>query len=634
MFGFSQVWCCDTEYGAKPDGTFGPALRCLVAKPLYGAEGPIRLWYPELFALKAPPFDIGPDTLFVAYNATAELQCFIELGWPMPHNIVDLWLEYRAITNGKRGRKEKTRLIDAMAYYQIDHISAVEKAEMQQLALRGPPYAEAEPVALLDYCETDTDALLALLRSRMAKDLAKFHPKEMLFRGRFMAAQARSDRTGIPLDVPLLQAIREHREAIYLAVIAEYETRHGWGIFDNGGLRQDRVVEYLIRENIRLPVTKKTRRPSLADSVLKDYEERYPQLAPLRECLRTLNTLSRFGLSADADGRSRFFANPVGTITGRNAPPAREFIFLLPGWARFLIKPPRGYGVAYLDYSAQEVAIAAALSGDRRMLADYYNDIYLQQAVKQGRAEPGATKQTHGRVRDVFKTMVLGMNYGQTEFGLAARLQIPRADAAAMRKRYLDTYPDFARWRQSIMNGVLRPGRRYFTSLGWPLWVDGLRVDADGERRGRAAVMRAMSNHPVQSVGADLMRIVMIAATEAGIEVCCSVHDGFLIIAPLERLDRDVARMTTIMKAAGKALLGVNVLVGKPDVVRWPDRFVPENKKGSHDTFRLILRELRRLDLDNPPPLFTPISPPHLKGEMAEMQTPAPLPTPTPRPPI
>ena len=130
------------------------------------------------------------------------------------------------------------------------------------------------------------------------------------------------------------------------------------------------------------------------------------------------------------------------------------------------------------------------------------------------------------------------------------------------------------------------------------------------------------------------MRIVMIAATEAGIEVCCSVHDGFLIIAPLERLDRDVARMTTIMKAAGKALLGVNVLVGKPDVVRWPDRFVPENKKGSHDTFRLILRELKRLDPDNSPPLFTPASPPHVKGEMAEMQTPAPLPTPTPRPPI
>jgi hypothetical protein len=66
--------------------------------------------------------------------------------------------------------------------------------------------------------------------------------------------------------------------------------------------------------------------------VLKEHEERYPQLAPLRECLRTLNTLARFGLPADADGRSRFFANNFGTVTGRNAPPAREFIFLLPGW--------------------------------------------------------------------------------------------------------------------------------------------------------------------------------------------------------------------------------------------------------------------------------------------------------------
>ena len=429
-------------------------------------------------------------------TSTAELQCFIELDWPMPRNVIDLWPEYRAITNGKRGRKDQTRLIDAMAYYQIDHISAVEKRKCGNWHCVGPPYTETES----ETCSTIAKAMsmhcwrccVRVWPTTWRSSI----PRKCCFAADLWLAQTRSDRAGIPLDVPLLQAIREHREAIHLAVIAEHETRHAWRIFDGGILRQDRVVEYLIRENIRLPVTKKTRRPSLADSVLKDYEERYPQLAPLRECLRTLNTLSRFGLPVDADGRSRFFANNFGTITGRNSPPASEFVFQLPGWARFLIKPPRGYGLAYLDYSAQEVAIAAALSGDRRMLADYYNDIYLQQAVKQGRAESGATKQTHGRVRDVFKTMVLGMNYGQTEFGIAARLQIPRPDAAVMRKSYLDTYPDFARWRQSIMNGVLRSGRRYFTSLGWPLWVDGLRVAADGERRSRAAVMRAMSNHP------------------------------------------------------------------------------------------------------------------------------------------
>jgi DNA polymerase-1 len=164
VFGFRQAWFCDTEYGAKPDGRFGPDIRCLVAKEGRGHVAPVRLWYTELEGMAEPPFDIGPDSLFIAYNVTAELQCFLELGWPMPHNVIDLWHEYRAITNGKRGRKERTRLIDAMTYYQIDHIGAVEKEDMRHLAMRGPPYTDAEREALLDYCESDVDALMELLK--------------------------------------------------------------------------------------------------------------------------------------------------------------------------------------------------------------------------------------------------------------------------------------------------------------------------------------------------------------------------------------------------------------------------------------------------------------------------------------
>ena len=119
-----------------------------------------------------------------------------------------------------------------------------------------------------------------------------------------------------------------------------------------------------------------------------------------------------------------------------------------------------------MDYSAQEVVIAAALSSDKKMLGDYYRDIYLQQAIRQGRAPEGASKATHLRERDQFKVMVLGVNYGQTEFGPAARLQVTQPEAVGMLRRYFSSYPDFSRWRQRFMNGVLRRGRRYFTPLG------------------------------------------------------------------------------------------------------------------------------------------------------------------------
>jgi DNA polymerase-1 len=446
------------------------------------------------------------------------------------------------------------------------------------------------------------------MKPSMLRDMSAFHLSEMLFRGRFAVAQTRSDHVGIWVDVPLVEAIQQHREEIYFAVMEDYERRYGWGIFKYGEFSYGRYAAFLQREGVRLPVTRKAKRPSSDDTVLERYGGIYPQLVPLRQCMRTLKALSRFSLSFDAEGRSHFFANNFGAITGRNAAPANEFLMLLPGWARFLIKPPPGWGVAYLDYTAEEVAIAAALSGDEQMLMDYYRDIYLQQAIRQGYAPEGATKATHGAVRDRFKPLVLGLGYGQTEWGLAARLNVAREQAVAMREGYFTSYPVFTRWRRGIINGARRRQARYFTPLGWPIWVSGLN---DGER-GRAHAARAMSNVPAQSAGADLMRVVMIAATEAGIDVCFSLHDGFMITAPLDRLDVDVARMVTVMEGAGEALLGVRVLVGDPEIVRYPDRYVPDDKKGSHDVWDLILRELKRLGSreedtpQSPPPSATP----------------------------
>ena len=47
-----------------------------------------------------PPFPFGPDALFIAYYASAELGCFRALGWPKPVNILDLFVEFRDRTNG------------------------------------------------------------------------------------------------------------------------------------------------------------------------------------------------------------------------------------------------------------------------------------------------------------------------------------------------------------------------------------------------------------------------------------------------------------------------------------------------------------------------------------------------------
>jgi hypothetical protein len=57
----------------------------------------VKIWRGEFGT--APPFDTGPDTLFVAYSAWAEMTCFKVLGWKFPAHIFDQHTAYLAASN-------------------------------------------------------------------------------------------------------------------------------------------------------------------------------------------------------------------------------------------------------------------------------------------------------------------------------------------------------------------------------------------------------------------------------------------------------------------------------------------------------------------------------------------------------
>jgi DNA polymerase-1 len=74
-------------------------------------------------------------------------------------------------------------------------------------------------------------------------------------------------------------------------------------------------------------------------------------------------------------------------------------------------------------------------------------------------------------------------------------------------------------------------------------------------------------------------RLAATAAVEAGIEICCPVHDAFVIQAPLSRLDRDIALMQRLMTEAGRIVTGgLPVPADAEVVVRWPDRYMDEDR--------------------------------------------------------
>ena len=159
---FREIWLVDFEFQTLPGER--PVPLCLVAREFL-SDRLLRVWLDGDRTLQGEtglPFDVGPQSLFVAYYASAELGCHLVLDWPLPERVLDLYCEFRNQTNGCPVSCGNG-LLGALAYFGLPAIGASEKAEFRDLALRGGPFTESERNGLLDYCQTDVDALKQLL---------------------------------------------------------------------------------------------------------------------------------------------------------------------------------------------------------------------------------------------------------------------------------------------------------------------------------------------------------------------------------------------------------------------------------------------------------------------------------------
>jgi DNA polymerase-1 len=402
---FRHVVVADFEFEFGGHASFEDAARsgerprpvCMVARELCSGQ----VWRLARGQFESrPPFPIGPDTLFVAYYASAELGCFRALGWPKPANILDLFTEFRDRTNGLT-TPAGAGLIGALAYFGLNTIGTVEKDEMRALILRGGPWSEDERKAILDYCATDIDALERLLPAMLPRlDLPR-----ALLRGRYTAAAAAMEFAGVPIDVPMLALLREHWIGIQDELIAAID--RDYDVFDGRTFKADRWERYLVAHGIPWPRLE-SGRLDLNDDAFRQIAKAYPAVAPMRELRSALSDLRLNDLAVARDGRNRTILSAFRSRTGRNQPSNAKFIFGPSVWLRGLIKPPPGHGVAYIDWSQQEFGIAAVLSGDLAMQAAYRSgDPYLAFAKQAGAVPADATKRTHGPTRELFKQCVL-----------------------------------------------------------------------------------------------------------------------------------------------------------------------------------------------------------------------------------
>jgi hypothetical protein len=571
---FREIWAVDFEFIA--DAGENPDPVCLIARELRSGRT-LRLWRNEFGP--TPPYPTGADSLFVAYYASAELECHLALGWPMPQRILDLFTEFRNARNGLP-IPSGSGLIGALTYHGLDAIGTGEKEEMRALVMRGGPWSAAERNTILEYCESDVDGLERLLPAMLPQiDLPR-----ALFRGRYMAAAARIERAGIPIDSLTLRRLKRHWHAIQDRLIADIDK--DFGVYEGRTFKADRFAAWLLRNGIAWPRLA-SGKLDLSDDAFRDAARRHLAVAPLRELRAALSEMRLNDLAVGRDGRNRTLISAFRARTGRNQPSNTRFIFGPSVWLRGLIQAPPGYGIAYIDWGQQEFGIAAALSGDQKMMDAYRSgDPYLAFAKQAGAVPSEATKQSHKIERDQFKACVLAVQYGMGPDALALRIGQTPIRARELLRLHRETYRVFWRCSDQMLDYAMLTGSVH-TVFGWRVQVP---PDANE---------RSLRNFPMQANGAEMLRLACCLATERGIEVCAPVHDAVLIAAPLDRLEADIISMQDAMCEASRVVLGGFELTTDTAVFRHPDRYMDERGKIMWD------KVMRLLDLAEATAVYT-----------------------------
>ena len=569
---FKTVWVVDYEFKAAPGGRPEPV--CLVAHEVRSGQM-LHLWRDQWGQIC--PYDLGPNSLLVAYYASAEIGCHLALNWPLPANVLDLYAEFRVETNG-RTLTHGNGLLGALAYYGQQGIAAMEKDAMRQLILSEGERTAAERLAILDYCASDVIATTKLLGAMQALFTSDQRLGQALLRGRYAKAVGRIEDAGIPIDGELLGQLRLHWSSLQDLLIARVDEQYG--VYDGRSFRIARFIEYLNQHNIAWP-TLASGRPALDDDTFSEQCKSFPQLRPLKELRQAMGQLRLSELAVGDDNKNRAMVSMFSAKTGRNQPSTSKFVFGLSTWLRGLIKPKPGFGLAYVDWSQQEFGIAAALSGDLKMMQAYHSgDPYLAFARQAGAVPADATKVTHGPQRDQFKACVLAVQYGMMEDSLARRIQQPPAYARELLKMHRRTYGAFWDWSEGVLDYALTH-RKLWTVFGWMFHVEG-KVNG-----------RSLRNFPMQGNGAEMLRLACCLATEAGIKVVAPVHDAVLIEAPLDELEVKTAQMQELMKQASLIVLNGFALRSDAKLILAPERYCDERGEVMWRTVQELLLGLQ-----------------------------------------
>jgi DNA polymerase-1 len=224
-----------------------------------------------------------------------------------------------------------------------------------------------------------------------------------------------------------------------------------------------------------------------------------------------------------------------------------------------------GWVLVAADYSQIELRVLAHFSQDEGLLGAFARDEDIHAQVASGIYGVPLAEVTDDMRRQA-KAVNFGVIYGQSPFGLAKELRIPKDEAARFIDTYFQKYPGIARFLDAVLAEC--SGNEYVsTILGRQRAIRGVRPTASRQRN---LSERTAINTVIQGSAADLIKQAMIATyrrlrrEQFEARMLLQIHDELVFETPREK-SAELARLVTEEMAGAQALrvpLKVDVKIG------------------------------------------------------------------------
>lgn len=349
---------------------------------------------------------------------------------------------------------------------------------------------------------------------------------------------AKMERAGVAIDLSALNVIGERVGA----AASELSRR----IFDLAGeefnIGSPQQLGKVLFGKLQIPGGKRTKTGfATGVEVLQSLAREYPicaQVLEWREVTKLKNTyIDVIPQLVDArDGRLRTEFNQTATATGRlsstnpnlqNIPVRGELGRRI---RRAFVAKNDDYTLLAADYSQIELRLMAHLSQDAAMRRAFDEKQDIHDFTARQIFNVGAGETVDPNQRRMAKSVNFGLLYGMSDFGLAQRLEIGRAEAKEMTVAYFARFPSVRAYIDRTIEDARRSGY-VETLLGRRRYMPGL---TSGNYILRAAAEREATNAPLQGSAADLMKLAMVridralAQSDLDATMLLQIHDELI----------------------------------------------------------------------------------------------------------